>query len=55
LGIVAKLGVGDETVFPILFNLFVLISSITFSISVYIYSNYENKEHILQSAADKKE
>jgi hypothetical protein len=40
---------------PILFNLFMMFSSITFSISIYLYNNYENKKYILQSAIDKKE
>ena len=53
LGIVIKLGISDGTELPILFNLFVIFASITFSISVYVYNNYENKKYILQSTADK--
>ena len=55
LGIVTKLGINDDTVLPILFNLFMIFSSITFSISIYLYNNYENKKYILQSTIDKKE
>jgi hypothetical protein len=55
LGIVTKLGINDDTILPILFNLFMIFSSITFGISIYLYNNYENKKYILQSAIDKKE
>ena len=55
LGIASKLHIGDDPLLPILFNLFVMISSITFSISIYLYNDYENKKHILQSSADKRE
>ncbi len=55
LGIAAKLGISDNVALPLLFNLFMFSSSITFSISVYVYNNYENKKHILQSAKDKRE
>lgn len=55
LGIVTKLGINDDYVLPILFNLFMIFSSIIFSISIYLYNNYENKKYILQSSTDKKE
>ena len=55
LGLGTKLGISDSVAMPILFNLFMLSSSITFAISVYVYNNYENKKHILKSAKDKKE
>jgi hypothetical protein len=42
-------------VLPIIFNVFVILSSILFSVSVYAYNNYENKKYILQSPTDKKE
>jgi hypothetical protein len=54
VGIVAEL-FADDIILPILFNLFMLSSSITFSISTYVYNNYENKKYILQSTEDKKE
>ena len=52
---ITKLFINGYTVLPILFNLFLIFSSITFSISIYLYNNYENKKYILQSPADKKE
>jgi hypothetical protein len=52
---ITKLFINDNTVLPILFNLFLIFSSIMFSISIYLYNNYENKKYILQSAIDKKE
>jgi hypothetical protein len=55
LGIATKLRISDDALLPILFNLFVMISSITFSISIYLYNDYENKKHILQSSTDKRE
>ncbi|MEJ7642475.1 MAG: hypothetical protein WKF36_09825 [Candidatus Nitrosocosmicus sp.] len=55
LGLATKLGISDNLALPLLFNLSVFFSSITFGISVYVYSNYENKKHILKSAKDKKE
>ena len=55
LGLATKLGISDSFAMPILFNLFMFSSSITFGISVYVYNNYENKKHILKSAKDKKE
>ena len=55
LGLSAKLGISDNVALPLLFNLFMLSSSITFGISVYVYNNYENKKHILKSAKDKRE
>jgi hypothetical protein len=55
LGIATKLGINDSVAMPILLNLSFFSSSITFGISVYVYNNYENKKHILQSAIDKKE
>jgi hypothetical protein len=54
IGVIAEL-FDDDTILPILFNLFMLSSSITFSISSYVYNNYENKKYILQSTGDKKE
>ena len=54
VGIIAEL-FADDVLLPILFNLLMLSSSITFSISAYVYSNYENKKYILQSTGDKKE
>ena len=55
LGLSAKLGISDNVALPLLFNLFMLSSSITFGISVYVYNNYENKKHILKSVKDKRE
>ena len=55
LGIATKFGISDDAALPILFNIFVILSSITFGFSVYVYNNYENKKHILQSTEDKKE
>jgi hypothetical protein len=52
---ITKFFINDYVVLPILFNLFMMFSSITFSISIYLYNNYENKKYILQSAIDKKE
>jgi hypothetical protein len=54
IGIIAELFT-DNTLLPILFNLFMLSSSITFSISTYVYNDYENKKYILQSTGDKKD
>jgi hypothetical protein len=54
LGLVTKL-VDDPGILPVLFGLFMLFSSIAFSISVYVYNNYENKKYILKSTMDKKE
>jgi hypothetical protein len=55
LGLATKLGISDSVASQLLFNLFLLSSSITFGISVYVYNNYENKKYILKSAKDKKE
>ncbi len=55
LGLATKLGISDNLALPLLFNLSMFFSSITFGISVYVYNNYENKKHILKSAKDKKE
>jgi hypothetical protein len=54
-GVITKFYINDDTVLPILFNLFVILSSIMFSLSIFLYNNYENKKYILQSTADKKE
>jgi hypothetical protein len=54
-GVITKFYVSDDTVLPILFNLFVILSSIMFSLSIFLYNNYENKKYILQSTTDKKE
>ncbi len=54
LGIATELGISDETALPILFNIFVILSSITFGFFVYVYNNYENKKHILQSTKTKR-
>ena len=54
IGIIAEL-FADNTLLPILFNLIMLSSSITFSISAYVYNDYENKKYILQSTGDKKD
>jgi hypothetical protein len=54
-GVITKFYVSDDTVLPILFNLFVILSSIMLSLSIFLYNNYENKKYILQSTADKKE
>ena len=55
LGIATRLGISDSVAMPILFNLLLFSSSIAFGISVYVYNNYENKKHILNSTKDKKE
>jgi hypothetical protein len=55
LGVITKFFINDDIVLPILFNLFVILSSIMFSLSIYLYNNYENKKYILQSTKDKKE
>ncbi len=55
LGLATKLGISDSFAMPLLFNLSMFSSSITFGISVYVYNNYENKKHILKSGEDKKE
>jgi hypothetical protein len=54
-GVITKFYISDDAVLPILFNLLVVLSSIMFSLSIYLYNNYENKKYILQSTADKKE
>ena len=55
LGIATRLRINDDALLPILFNLFLIFSSITFSVSIYLYSNYENKKYILRSPTDKRE
>ena len=55
VGISSKAYINNDTTLPILFNSFMIFSSILFSISVYMYSNYENKKYILQSSPDKRE
>jgi hypothetical protein len=55
LGIATKIPSNDDAILPALFNLLVIFSSITFSISIYLHSNYESKTHILQSSSDKRE
>ena len=54
-GVITKFYINDDTVLPVLFYLFVILSSIMFSLSIYLYNNYENKKYILQSTTDKKE
>ena len=54
VGIATRLRINDDALLPILFNLFLIFSSITFSVSIYLYSNYENKKYILRSPTDKK-
>ncbi|MGN6559972.1 MAG: hypothetical protein ACTHJ2_05540 [Candidatus Nitrosocosmicus sp.] len=55
VGISSKAYINNDTTLPILFNSFMIFSSILFSISVYVYSNYENKKYILRSSPDKRE
>jgi hypothetical protein len=55
VGIATRLRINDDALLPILFNLFLIFSSITFSVSIYLYSNYENKKYILRSPTDKRE
>lgn len=55
LGIVSKVLFYNNTSFNILFYFFMIFSSITFSMSIYLYSNYENKKYLLESVTEKKE
>ena len=55
LGIATKIPSNDDALLSSIFNLLVIFSSITFSISIYLHSNYESKAHILQSSSDKRE
>jgi hypothetical protein len=54
-GIATKTLSDEDALLSVSFNLLVIISSITFSISIYLHSNYESKTHILQSSSDKRE
>lgn len=55
VGISTKIYISNDTMLSILFNIFMILSSILFSISIFVYGNYENKRYILQSPTDKKE
>ena len=55
VGIATKIPSNDDAFLSSIFNLLVIFSSITFSISIYLHSNYESKSHILQSSSDKRE
>jgi hypothetical protein len=54
LGVIEKF-VNDPVILPIFFGLLMLFSSIAFSVSVYVFNNYENKKYILKSTMDKRE
>jgi hypothetical protein len=55
LGIATKIPSNYDALLSSIFNLLVIFSSIMFSISIYLHSNYESKTYILQSSSDKRE